>query len=129
MLKLILASVLFTACTTDATLATYEPQRPHSSSMLGAAFASDHGDQQTITVVESADRRGTTVLSDDQADPVDLTGSPCACETVECLQDWAQSTVGCNIIVDLVCADGRRSAFSPCGAPIEPMQASAGTRK
>jgi hypothetical protein len=54
-------------------------------------------------------RGATTQLLDDETiGPVDLSGSPCACTTTECIDTWIQDNLSCGVIVDLVCDDGRR---------------------
>ena len=57
---------------------------------------------------------GATAASDDEAEP-----SACACATNECVVEWIEQNVGCDVCAHVVCDAGMVGACVACPATAE----------
>ncbi|HTM19869.1 MAG TPA: hypothetical protein VL172_05155 [Kofleriaceae bacterium] len=86
-----------------------------------AACATDDVDTglEQYQAVEQFNATGgaTTRLFDPTVpEPIDVDGSLCACETLECMDQFVADNFGCGLCIDVVCGDGGHAGGCvPCG--------------
>jgi len=108
MMKTILAaSLLLVACTDNV-------ETPTDPSYTAMPVPSSVLPESTKIIVSAHENDDGVTVSAPESNQFDLSDSPCACTTSECLSKWVLDNIGCDIIVDFRCADGQRAGFAQC---------------